>query len=223
MESLIKKNYNQFNLSKHDYFKKLQAGDISKKAFIASQKQMYWAVEFFSKPISILATKIPDINLRTNIVKNIWDEHGCGNIQLAHANTFVSFLSGLGVVDNSYLQAKQISAATNAFNTSLMGACYFYHYKFSAAVLGMIEKLFVGISNIINTVVITNNWIAKDDIIHYDVHTTLDIEHSRDFFQILEIPEKTEINLEDIQQGLCLGGHIFNKLYDDLLITANNN
>ena len=59
-------------------------------------------------------------------------------------------------------------------------------------------------------------------MLHYDIHSELDAKHSDDFFRILSIPwEKNEENRYFIEQGLWLGGTLFNNLYKGLYENRN--
>jgi pyrroloquinoline-quinone synthase len=54
-------------------------------------------------------------------------------------------------------------------------------------------------------------------MIHYDLHEEIDVKHSQDFFDVLAPAwEKSAENRYYIEQGLRLGAHVFNGLYEGL-------
>jgi pyrroloquinoline-quinone synthase len=85
------------------------------------------------------------------------------------------------------------------------------------AMMGMIERMFCDISSILGKTIIERGWMTNENMIHYNLHETLDIKHSQDFFDVLaQSWERNEENRYHIEQGLRLGATIFNGLYTGL-------
>ena len=83
--------------------------------------------------------------------------------------------------------------------------------------MGMIERMFSSVSKWIGKEVVNHFWVPASELVHYDVHTSLDIKHSDDFFNVLR--PAWEQNIENryyIEQGLRLGGFLFYSLYENL-------
>lgn len=199
------------------YFKSLNDGSFSKDDFVETQIQFFWAVIFFSRPMAALAAKIPTPELRLEIVRNVWEEHGEGNLAKVHGTTFVEFLSRLSGITPEEIEQRSLWPEVRAFNIALSGTCVLDEYLTGVGMMGIIERMFADISAWIGRGIITRDWLAKDKMIHYSLHEKVDIKHSDDFFNILE---KSWSNSDNdryaIEQGLRLGAYIFNGLYEGL-------
>jgi pyrroloquinoline-quinone synthase len=198
------------------YFTQLLNGSFDRDDFCETQIQFYFAVAFFSRPMSALAGKIPDTSLRLNVVRNVFEEHGEGNPSAFHENTFKTLLTRLGVTSEA-LSVRELWPEVRAFNTALTGVCTMDSYLVGTATLGIIERMFSEISTWIGKGVIANNWLAQQQMIHYSAHEKLDIQHSQEFFEILETPWRQGAQERYfIRQGLLMGAYIFNNLYTGL-------
>jgi pyrroloquinoline quinone (PQQ) biosynthesis protein C len=52
--------------------------------------------EAFPRMLALAASNIPDDETRMNLVENLWEEHGSGNINHSHRSLFKLFLCSLG-------------------------------------------------------------------------------------------------------------------------------
>lgn len=87
-------------------------------------------------------------------------------------------------------------------------------YLVGVGAMGIIERMFAEISAWIGNGVVQNGWMKEEDMIHYKLHSKLDIRHSQDFFDILIEPfSMNDENRYQIEQGLRLGATLFNNLY----------
>lgn len=198
------------------YFISLEQETFSKEDFVETQIQFLFAVTFFSRPMSALAGKIPSTAQRLNIVHNVFEEHGEGNPNAFHENTFKIFLSRLGVSEDEIIK-RTLWPQVRAFNTLLTGVCVMDSYLVGVAALGIIERMFSDISAWIGKGVLQNTWLEHDQIIHYSLHEELDIRHSDEFFEIIEKPwQENDKNKYFIQQGLMMGAYAFDQLYRGL-------
>ena len=98
MQERIDEILDECKFRENPYFKSLQDGSFEKEDFIETQIQFFFAVVFFSRPMAILAAKIPTPDLRLEIVRNVWEEHGEGDVEKIHRNTFIKFLNR--IIDN---------------------------------------------------------------------------------------------------------------------------
>jgi pyrroloquinoline-quinone synthase len=85
-----------------------------------------------------------------------------------------------------------------------------------AAILGMIEHLYVGISSAIARTLYQRSWTAAGSQSHYAFHEKLDTEHARDLLSLAEAGWDDLRTRRQILQGLMLGAHYFWSLYRDL-------
>jgi pyrroloquinoline-quinone synthase len=199
------------------YLKNLNNKTMKKNDFIKSQIQFYFAVTFFSRPMGVLAAKIPTPELRKEIVRNFWEEHGEGNLNDIHQNTFIELINRLDKnITREEIQETHLSPAIRIFNTVLIGTSTLEDYRIGVAMMGIIEYMFSDISGMIGRGILSNEWLKEDEMIHYDVHEVLDIRHSKDFFDVIEKDwNENEHNKYLIKQGLELGANIFNNLYKE--------
>jgi len=222
MKDLIDKILKETNYQNNPYFTFLLDGSFDKEDFIETQIQFYFAVVFFNRPMSALAAKIPSPDLRMEVLRNVWEEHGEGNISLSHGSSFLEFLQQMGNISSKDVSKRALWPEVRAFNTCLSGACILDDFIIGVGAMGMIERMFCDISSIIGSGIIQRKWLTEKELIHYNVHAELDIKHSEDFFNILEESwNKNDENRYFIEQGLRLGASIFNNLYKGLYESRN--
>lgn len=214
MNELIEQVLKDTNYFENPYFKNLREKTFEKEDFIETQIQFFYAVIFFSRPMAALAAKIPTPELRLEVLRNAWEEHGEGSLTQAHGKTFLEFLSRIGNVSEEEVYRRGLWADVRIFNTTLSGVSVLDDFIIAVGVLGIIERMFSDISAWIGKGVLENEWLAEDEMIHYKLHQELDIKHSEDFFKIIETPfQKSAENRYLIEQGLRLGATLFNNLY----------
>jgi len=198
------------------YFVALRDGTFSRDDFVETQIQFYSAVVFFSRPMSVLAARLPHGHMRVNILDNVHEEHGEGDLSGSHASTFQALLGRLGVSMED-VDRRAMWPAVRAFNTSLSGACLFDDTVTAVGVMGMIEDLFAEISGFIGRQIVSSGWLPADQIVHYAVHETLDEEHSREFYDIVApFWDQHARYRYHITQGLRLGAYLFMSMYEGL-------
>ncbi len=199
------------------FFMALKEGTFTKNDFIETQIQFFFAVVFFNRPMAALAAKIPTAQLRLEVLRNVWEEHGEGDVQRNHGETFIEFLKRLGNIVPADIECRALWPEVRAFNTTLIGCCVLDEYLTGVGLMGIIERMFAEISAWIGSEIVNREWIAPSLLIHYTLHEALDMKHSQDFFDVLEYSwEKSSEDRYAIEQGLRLGAYIFNRLYEDL-------
>ncbi len=220
MQQIIKRILKDVDYKNNPYFVALNNGSFTKEDFIATQMQFYYAVVFFNRPMTALVAKIPDSSLRLEIIRNIWEEHGEGNLDRMHANTFLEFLSRLGGITKQQVEKQFLWPEVRIFNTTLIGACVLDDFLNGVSVMGVIEMMFSDISHILGQGLIKRGWMSESNMIHYTLHKDLDVKHSQDFFDVLEkFWNDNTKNQYYIEQGLTLGATLFNNFYRDLFLS----
>lgn len=204
--------------SNNPYFRHLVDGSFSREDFLETQRQFHAAVVFFHRPMAALAAKIPDPALRLEILRNVWEENGEGDITKAHGATFVTFLSRLQGCSEAMVRAEletcPLWPEVRAFNTVLVGACVVDDPLVGAGTMGIIERMFSEISSWIGRACVARGFIAEGDMIHYDLHEHLDVRHATDFFRVLGASWDAGPQARaDIEQGLRMGALVFDQLY----------
>ena len=198
------------------YLRALADGTMSREEFVETQIQFLFAVVFFSRPMAVLASRIPRPEQRFSVLHNVLEEHGDGTMSLSHERTFLELLDRLGV-ERSEIDARSLWPEVRAFNTALTGVCTHDDVPTGVAVMGIIEDLFSGISASIGESIVARGWLAADEIVHYATHEELDVEHADEFYRIIDgYWERSERGRYQITQGLELGAYVFLRMYRDL-------
>jgi len=195
-------------LFQNPYFIALENGTMSKEAFIASQEQFFFAVAYFSRPMTYLIARIPDPKRRLDILHNIVEEHGDFHEKAFHETTFKMLLERLGSK-----REMQPQAGVMAFNTALTGIAITEQPEMAIAAIGIIEYAFADISARIGVAIVKNGWLQQEQLIHYNLHADLDKQHSQEFFELVEADMGREDTRAVVERGLMLGAHLFNQLY----------
>lgn len=208
------------------YFTALRNDSMPREFFVRTQKQFYFAVRYFSRPMAALMARMPDSASRQGLIHNLSEEHGFDDESegqshgfdpaVAHDLTFLAFLRTLGVTPQEMTRERE-AAGVRAFNVALMGACQMERIETAFGCLGVIEYAFADICELIGRKVVERGWIAQDDLIHYKLHAQIDKRHAADFFKVVDgawnRDPATRVAIED---GIQLGLYVFNRLYENL-------
>lgn len=217
MNDVIQKVLAAHPLEANPYLRALKEGSFAKADFVETQIQFYYAVVFFSRPMAVLAAKIPSARVRTEILRNVWEEHGEGVAEKRHGVTFAELMRRLDGVSLADIEARALWPEVRAFNTTLIGCCALDDWEIGAGCLGIIERMFVGISKWIGIGIVKNGWLPTERVVHYSVHEELDVRHSDDFFATLQPAWDSDARARyAIEQGLQLGAYAFDRFYRDL-------
>ncbi|MCP3144349.1 TenA family transcriptional regulator [Pyxidicoccus xibeiensis] len=206
----------EWNALESPYLRALRDGSLAREAFIETQLQFFGAVSHFSRPMALLASRLPRPDQRLPLVENVFDEHGRGDLGHGHERTFLLLLERLGA-DLSRVRRSGTWPEVRAFNAALTGLAAFDPPLTGLAVFGVIEDLFSAISLELGRGIVSRGWLVASEVAHYPTHATLDEEHAEGFYLQLDGPYGEDARAaEEIEQGLALGGHLFLHLYDDL-------
>lgn len=210
----------------NEYFTALRQGTMSQEAFCETQRQFWFAVGFFSRPMAALTARIPDSGARAALIHNLADEHGfvdegerlpaAFDPQLAHDRTFLRFLGTLGVTPHE-MGSNSERAPVRAFNAGLMGACVAEPIEVAFGCLGVIEYAFADISALIGQVVVARGWVSSEQLVHYKLHAEIDKHHAAEFFRSTDAAWASGgVGRANVGSGIKLGLYLFNRLYVDL-------
>lgn len=207
------------------YFAALKDDTISRENFVRTQKQFYFAVRYFSRPMAALLARMPDSASRQGLIHNLSEEHGFDdesgsaafNPAVAHDLTFLEFMRTLGVSGRE-MTGQREGPGVRAFNNGLMGCCMMECVETAFACLGVIEYAFADICELIGRKVVERGWVRSEELVHYKLHAQIDKRHAADFFNVVDEAwnsgGKGRIAVED---GMILGLYLFNRLYEDLI------
>lgn len=208
------------------YFTALRNDSMSRESFVRTQKQFYFAVRYFSRPMAALMARMPDSASRQGLIHNLSEEHGFDDESehqdpgfdpaIAHDLTFLAFLRTLGVTPQEMAKERE-APGVRAFNVALMGACQMERIETAFGCLGVIEYAFADICELIGRKVVERGWIAQADLVHYKLHAQIDKRHAADFFKVVDGAWNRDPAARlAIEDGIQLGLHVFNRLYEDL-------
>jgi pyrroloquinoline-quinone synthase len=203
-----------YDFNFHPYILWMEDPLTDRDTFRQSQVPFRFAVESFSQPLAAVLARTATLESRLPLLANITEEHGHGDRWRSHKYTFQQYLRALGVTDRE-LDAT-CTMPVLAFNQSILTYCLMQSGESGAAMLGMIEYLYVGISTAIARTLQQRGWTAAGSQSHYAVHEKLDTEHARDLLHLAEMGWMNPCSREQVVQGLALGAHYFWSLYRDL-------
>jgi pyrroloquinoline quinone (PQQ) biosynthesis protein C len=198
------------------YLRALEDGSFAREDFVETQAQFLHAVVYFSRPMAVLAARLPRPEQRLGLLDNVRDEHGAGDLTGSHERTFLTLLSRLGM-GSADLERRAQWPEVRAFNATLLGVCAHDDLPTALALLGVIEDLFSGISAHIGRCIVARGWLRAEELTHYPTHEVLDVHHAEGFYRLVEPLAAREPRAEyQVQQGLELGAYAFLRLYEDL-------
>jgi len=198
------------------YLRALADGSFERADFVETQVQFLHAVVYFSRPMAVLAARLPRSEQRLSLLENVHDEHGGGDLTGSHERTFLTLLARLGL-STSELDRRAQWPEVRAFNSTLLGVCAHDDLPTALAMLGVIEDLFSGISGRIGLAIVARGWLRAEELVHYPAHEVLDIGHAEGFYRLIEPLADTNARAAyQVEQGLELGAYTFLRLYEDL-------
>jgi len=198
------------------YFSQLIDGEISFDEFKETQLNFFPAVSYFSLPMFYLCTRLESYEERINILENINNEHGNGNLNESHGATYKNYLISLGIEKNT-IEQSPVHPSVEYFNNTLMETVKNKNVLTAIACLGIIEERYAEISKLLVENLINKKWIKADELTHYLTHQEVDKHHSDLFFKLIE-PEWNEAgSRENIRSGIDLGNDLIINIYNDLL------
>ena len=198
------------------YFRSLQNNTMTFDAFKESQTNFYGAVCYFSRPLFALCSRIDNYVDRLNILENIIDEHGNGNIKDSHGETYKKYLLNLGVNKKDINKTFNHSAVSN-FYSIIDKTVEKNNIETSIAMFGIMEDRYTEISSSISSALVNNSWLRKDQLAHYKTHKELDAYHAELFYKLVRHKWTEITSRENIKRGLKLGNKIILDLFNDLL------
>lgn len=212
------------------YFTSLRNDSMPRERFVRSQRQFFFAVRYFSRPMAALMARMPDSASRQGLIHNLSEEHGFDDEgavagfdpALAHDLTFLAFLRTLGV-NGAEMSKEREGPEARAFNTALMGTCLMERIETAFGCLGVIEYAFADICELIGRKVVERGWIAPDELVHYKLHAQIDKRHAADLFKVVDGAWNRDASARAaVEDGIVLGLHLFNRLYEDLHAAASD-
>lgn len=203
-----------YDFNNHPYMLWMEEPTTDRDSFRRSQLPFRFAVESFSQPLAAVLARTETLETRLPLLANITEEHGHGDRWRSHKYTFQQYLRALGATECEL--NSPCTMPVLAFNQSILTYCLMQSVESGAAMLGMIEYLYVGISAAIARTLHQRGWTTVGSQTHYAFHEKLDTEHARDLLLLAEAGWEDLRTRRQVLQGLMLGAHYFWSLYRDL-------
>lgn len=199
----LKKEVHAHPCMNHPFLTKFGEGKIKPEGPRVFAEQYYQYSKHFSRYLASVISIIPDEPAREPLIKNLYEEYGGRaeeqrgmNLDLVHANIFRRFCEATGA---DLVNAEPIP------ETSLFVERYFnlpkLHYIEAIAALGpgteyivpyIYKPIFEGLKKM---------GYKKDDLLFFEAHITLDVEHGENIWHSLEPYAEMEENHELIRRG----------------------
>lgn len=205
---------NVYDFRHHPYILWMQHPSTTRQDFCQSQIPFRFAVESFSQALAAVLAHIPVLEARLPLAENVAEEHGHGDRLHSHKSTFNQYLQALGATSADLRSPCTVPVI--AFNQSILAYSLAQPGEAGAALLGIIEYLYVDISRAIARMLQERQWTVPGSQFHYTTHETLDVDHARELLALAEPGWDESRSRIQVAQGLLLGAHYFWSLYRDL-------
>jgi pyrroloquinoline-quinone synthase len=217
LEAAVTEIATAYNFNNHPYFIWMNKPTTTRDDFLKSQLPFRFAVESFSQALAAVLARVQILEARLPLFANIAEEHGYGNPLLSHKFTFSEYLQALGVSEAEL--NTPCTTPVLAFNQSILTYCLTQSPETGAAMLSIIEYLYIGISASIANTLKQRIWTLPGSQSHYVNHEKLDIEHARDLMNIAITAWDTVVFRPQVAQALVLGAYYFWSLYNEMCPT----
>jgi pyrroloquinoline-quinone synthase len=214
LELAVQRVATSYDFDRHPYLIWMQDPATERDSFCSSQLPFRFAVESFSQALAAVLARIPTLADRLPLFANLVEEHGRGNVVHSHKFTFQAYLLALGANEADFY--KPCPTTVLAFNQSILTYCLTQNPEVGAAMLGIIEHLYIGISAKIARTLDDRQWTLPGSQSHYLNHERLDTEHARDLLTITSPAWNEPRSRAQVSQALVLGAYYFWRLYADL-------
>ena len=209
--ALVQKSY---HLKNHLYFQWMRNPKTTRDGFRQSQVPFRYAAESHAQALAAVLAHIPHVDLRMKLARNVAYEHGMGKEQATNKGRFVGYLRQLGATDEEI--ALPCPVEVRAFAQSILNFALISPYEAGAAMVGIIEILFVSVSLMTKEAVLDREWITDGSEL-YSLHEESDLEHAQALLELAEPGWTAPRTRDNIAQGILLGAHWVWTLYNQLL------
>lgn len=197
------------------YVKGTVDGSLSQHDFVQTQVQFFFAVEAYPHFLSVLAARSKAPGAKKVLEENVRDEQGEGQAAQSHAATFRGLLEKLGVTA-AETDGTPRWPCVDEFNAGVREACTTAPEESGLATVAAIEDLFTMISRDLGGAIVNRGWLAREEVVHYNVHQKLDRVHADALYRELEVASSAGAN-QNIENGLKTGVTLMTNLYAGLL------
>ncbi len=196
------------------YVRGVVDGAVSQHDFVQTQLQFFFAVEAYPSHLATLAARSKTPGARKTLEENVRDEQGAGHAAHSHAQTFRGLLEKLGVTA-AETDATPHWPCVDVFNAGVKEACGAAPEESGLATVAAIEDLFTTISRDLGNAIVNRGWLAREEVVHYNVQETLDRTHADALYR--ELDAVGDSAAPQVVKGLEKGVGLMADLYAGLL------
>lgn len=213
--SISQKIFEREQIEKHELFERLKANSFSEQQIKFIGLQIYHVVLHFPRFLAAILSNIHDFKTRMPLVENLFEEHGRLNIAYVHSETYKTFLKGIGITEDEIKNSRP-SIPVIAYNRAVTDLCLHHSFIEGLSALAVIEEIVARVSPLIGSYAKRAFTQQKESLFHFTSHETLDIEHAREIYELVDA-HANEHNIETIRQGMELGMYYHRRMYSDII------
>ena len=174
----------------------------------------------FPRFLAATAANIPDDKARFPIIKNLWEEHGEGNIEKSHRTLYQNFGKALHLNIGNLASIEALESTTYCVE-KLLNICQKTHFLESLGALGPGTEFFTSDEyQKVAEGLKKYDFLNKNDILFWTVHISLDETHYSDMINVLipyiENVENQKLIKRGAKQAVALELLFWNGLEENL-------
>jgi len=171
---------------KHPFFKRLNSGELSKQQIQMFAIDYYFYCQCFPQLLGYAAAKIVDDETRMPIIKNLWEEHGEGDIRKSHRVLYTNFLNSLDLTADEIFSSKP-SMSTEKYINDLLTICNNGTFLDVLALVGPGTEYFASQEFLIIYEGLSKyDFGRKLDLEYWEIHIEIDDHHSSETLNVIK-------------------------------------
>jgi len=166
-----------WKILKHPFLTKMSEGKLALHQVrqFALQYDLYCA--YFPRFLAAVAANVPDDPTRVCLVRNLWEEHGEGDLQHSHRTLFNRFLCSLGISENRR-KATHPFASTRKYVEATLELCSSRNYLQGIGALSVGAESFTAEEyELILTGLHKYQFLTESDLEFWSIHLEVDDNH----------------------------------------------
>ena len=129
-------------LLQHTVIRSIEAGTLTRNELVVFAEQYYVYCSYFPRYLAAVAANTPDDATRENLVENLWEEHGEGDLSKSHRQLFIRFIHALG--DQREPSQLEGCIATREYVERTLRECQSVPFLQGLGMLGPGAEMFTG-------------------------------------------------------------------------------
>lgn len=185
----------------HRFLKRIYNSTLSKSELRYFILQYGIYCQYFPRFLAAAASAIPDDRTRSNLIKNLWEEHGSGDIRKSHRVLYEKFAQAGGVNPEELYKATPITS-THVCVEYLLKLCQDHQYVRALGALGPGTEFFTDREyQLLMNGLAGFSCFTQDDLEFWHVHIDLDNSHASEIIESLTPHAQTPHQRQLIREG----------------------